>query len=149
MYSSSDKICSFYASGLHLTTILMEYIYEKTKEGRKILNILEIDLLKEAESVLELLNCKKALKADIKNIGWEKIDKKSINNLTTSYNGDIIIIAGSKSFIDEVKKNIPNNNTIIDCYEILEDANDAMEVLKNHDYILMTNGMKKITDVFN
>ena len=32
MYSSSDKICSFYASGLHLTTILMEYIYEKTKE---------------------------------------------------------------------------------------------------------------------
>ncbi len=149
MYSSSDKICSFYASGLHLTTILMEYIYEKTKEGRKILNILEIDLLKEAESVLELFDCKKALKADIKNIGWEKIDKKSINNLTTSYNEDIIIIAGSKSFIDEVKKNIPNNNTIIDCYEILEDANDAMEVLKNHDYILMTNGMKKITDVFN
>ena len=51
MYNSIEKICSFYASELHLTTILMQYIYEKTKEGRKILNVLERDLIKEAEKI--------------------------------------------------------------------------------------------------
>lgn len=149
MYSSPEKICSFYASGLHLTTILMQYIYEKTKEGRKILNVLEIDLLKEAESILELFKCKQALKSDIKNIGWNKIDINSIKNLEESYNEDIIIIAGKQEFVENVKEKIPNtNSTIIDCYELIENATDAMEVLNNHDYILMTDGLKKITEVF-
>lgn len=148
MYSQSEKICSFYASELHLTTILMEYIYEKTKEGRKILNILEKDLIKEAESVIELFNCKQALKSDIKNIGWNKTDAESINILQDEYNEDIIIIAGSQKFVDTVKEKIPNTNTIIDCYELLENASDAMNVLENHDYILMTDGVKKITEVF-
>ena len=149
MYNSSEKICSFYASGLHLTTILMQYIYEKTKEGRKILNVLEKDLIKEAESILELFKCKNALKSDIKNIGWNRANKEFINKLENSYNEDIIIIAGSQNFIEEVKVKLPKNNKItIDCYELLENANDAMEVLENHDYILMTDGIKKIEDVF-
>lgn len=148
MYSQSEKICSFYASELHLTTILMQYIYEKTKEGRKILNVLERDLLKEAESVLELFNCKQALKSDIKNIGWNKVNNESINKLEESYNEDIIIIAGSQEFVENVKEKVPNTNTIIDCYELLENANDAMDVLNNHEYILMTDGIKKITEVF-
>lgn len=149
MYNSLEKVCSFYASELHLTTILMQYIYEKTKEGRKILNVLERDLLKEAESVLELFNCKKALKADIKNIGWNKADKEFIDKLEKSYNEDIIIIAGSQNFVEKVKDKLPkNNNTVIDCYELLENANDAMEVLDKHDYILMTDGIKKIDEVF-
>ena len=148
MYSSSEKICGFYASELHLTTILMQYIYEKTKEGRKILNILEKDLIKEAESVLELFNCKKALKSDIKNIGWKKADKDIISNLEKSYNEDIVIIAGSQTFVENMKEKIPNTNTIINCYEVLENASDAMDVLNNHDYILMTDGIKKIEEVF-
>lgn len=148
MYSQSEKICSFYASELHLTTILMQYIYEKTKEGRKILNVLERDLIKEAESVLELFNCKQALKSDIKNIGWNKANSECINKLEEAYNEDIIIIAGSQKFVDNVKEKVPNTNTIIDCYELLENASDAMDVLNNHEYILMTDGVKKITEVF-
>jgi len=148
MYSNTEKICSFYASELHLTTILMQYIYEKTKEGRKILNILERDLLKEAESVLELFDCKQALKSDIKSIGWNKTDCESINELESSYNDDIIIIAGSQNYINKVKEKVSNSKTIIDCYEILENADDAMKVLYNHDYILMTDGIKKISEVF-
>ncbi len=148
MYSSSEKICSFYASGLHLTTILMQYIYEKTKEGRKISNILEIDLLNEAESILDLFNCKQALKSDIKNIGWNKANNDSIKKLTEAYNEDIIIIAGSQKFVENVKEKLPNTKTIIDCYELLENADDAIDVLNNHDYILMTDGIKKINEVF-
>lgn len=148
MYSQSEKICSFYASELHLTTILMEYIYEKIKEGRKILNILEKDLIKEAESVIELFKCKQALKADIKNIGWKKADIDSINKLQDEYNGDIIIIAGSQKFVENVKEKVPNTNTIIDCYELLENASDTMDVLESHDYILMTDGVKKIKELF-
>ena len=148
MYSSSEKICSFYASGLHLTTILMQYIYEKTKEGRKISNVLEIDLLNEAESILDLFNCKQALKSDIKNIGWNKANNDSIKKLTEAYNEDIIIIAGSQKFVENVKEKLPNTKTIIDCYELLENADEAMEVLNNHDYILMTDGIKKINEVF-
>lgn len=149
MYNSSERICSFYASGLHLTTILMQYIYEKTKEGKKILNVLERDLIKEAESVIELFKCKNALKADIKNIGWKKANMEIINKLEESYNEDIIIIAGSQNFIEEVKGNLPKKNIIvINCYEILENANDTMNVLENHDYILMTDGIKKIAEVF-
>ena len=148
MYSETEKICSFYASDLHLATILMQYIYEKTREGRKILNILEKDLLREAESVLELFSCKKALKSDIKNIGWNKSDEESINELKNAYNEDIIIIAGSQNFVESVREKLPNTNISIDCYEILENASDAMTVLENHDYILMTDGIKKITEVF-
>ena len=148
MYSSSEKICSFYASGLHLTTILMQYIYEKTKEGRKISNVLEIDLLNEAESILDLFNCKQAVKSDIKNIGWNKANNDSIKKLTEAYNEDIIIIAGSQKFVENVKEKLPNTKTIIDCYELLENADEAMEVLNNHDYILMTDGIKKINEVF-
>lgn len=149
MYSSTEKICSFYASELHLTTILMQYIYEKTKEGRKILNVLERDLIKEAESVIELFNCKNALKSDIRKIGWNKFNTKSIDYLEKSNQEDIIIIAGSKNFIEKMKNKLPNNNTVIDCYELLEDANDAMEVLDKHEYILMTEGIKKISEVFS
>ena len=148
MYSETEKICSFYASDLHLATILMQYIYEKTREGRKILNILEKDLLREAESVLELFSCKKALKSDIKNIGWNKSDEESINELKNAYNEDIIIIAGSQKFVESVREKLPNTNIIIDCYEILENASDAMDVLNNHDYILMTDGVKKIKEIF-
>lgn len=148
MYNSIEKICSFYASELHLTTILMQYIYEKTKEGRKILNILEKDLKKEAESVIELFKCKDALKSDIKRIGWEKANKELINKLEKSYDEDIIIVAGSQNFIEGVREKLPNNKTIINCYELLENANDAMNVLDNHDYILMTDGVKKVKEVF-
>lgn len=149
MYNSIEKICSFYASELHLTTILMQYIYEKTKEGRKILNVLERDLIKEAESVIELFKCKNALKSDIKSIGWNKANKEFINKLENSYDEDIIIVAGSQEFIEGVKEKLPKNNKIvIDCYELLENASDAMEVLENHDYILMTDGIKKVEEVF-
>lgn len=148
MYTKKDKICSFYASELHLTTILMQYIYEKTKEGIKILNVLERDLLKEAESVIELFNCKRALKADIKNIGWNKTDIDSITDLERAYNEDIIIVAGSQKFVEEAKTKLPNNKIIIDCYELMENANETMEVINNHDYILMTDGIKKIEEVF-
>lgn len=149
MYNSIEKICSFYASELHLTTILMQYIYEKTKEGRKILNVLERDLIKEAESVIELFKCKDALKSDIKSIGWKKANKEFINKLENSYDEDIIIVAGSQKFIEGVKEKLPNNNkTVIDCYELLENASDAMDVLENHDYILMTDGIKKVEEVF-
>lgn len=149
MYNSIEKICSFYASELHLTTILMQYIYEKTKEGRKILNVLERDLIKEAESVIELFKCKNALKSDIKSIGWNKANKEFINKLENSYDEDIIIVAGSQEFIEGVKEKLPKNNKIvIDCYELLENASDAMNVLENHDYILMTDGIKKVKEVF-
>lgn len=149
MYNSLENICSFYASGLHLTTILMQYIYEKTKEGRKILNVLERDLIKEAESVIELFKCKNALKADIKNIGWNRANKEFMKQLENLYSEDIIIVAGSQNFIKEVREKLPKNNKIIiECYEILENAADAMEVLENHDYILMTDGVKKIEEVF-
>lgn len=148
MYNSTETICSFYASELHLTTILMQYIYEKTKEGRKILNVLERDLIREAESVLELFKCKNALKSDIKNIGWNKANKEFINKLEDSNEEDIIIVAGSQNFIKEIKTKLPNNKTIIDCYRLLENANDTMEVLENHDYILMTDGIKRINEVF-
>ncbi len=148
MYSSTEKVCSFYASELHLTTILMQYIYEKIKEGRKILNVLEIDLLKEAESVLELFKCKQALKSDIKNIGWNKTNISCIKEWEKSSNEDIVIIAGSDEFIKKIKQIIPSSNTIIDCYQVSENASEAMEVLNSHDYILMTSGVKKIEDIF-
>ena len=72
-----------------------------------------------------------------------------INKLENSYDEDIIIVAGSQEFIEGVKEKLPKNNKIIiDCYELLENASDAMDVLENHDYILMTDGIKKVEEVF-
>ena len=61
------KVCSFYVSDWHLTTMLLPHINEKVNEGVKITTILENDLRENIEKLLrklKLKNTEKILKID-------------------------------------------------------------------------------------
>lgn len=149
MYSLNNNVCCFYASELHLTTILMEYIYGKTKDGKKILNVLENDLTSEIELISEIYKGENRIIRKIKNYNWNKFDKSKLNKIKDIKKEDlIIIIAGSKKFIEEVNKYIPKFENIVECYELLDNAEDAMEILNSHEFILKTTGIEKIDKIF-
>ena len=72
------KVCSFYVSDWHLTTMLLPHINEKINEGVKITTILENDLRENMETLLGKLKLKNTEK--ILNIDWHKTKdiKKSL-----------------------------------------------------------------------
>ena len=82
------------------------------------------------------------------------LEKNMINN-------SILIVNGSKDYIDEINKYIDCyiekikqkeenkiNIKIINCYEIVEFNGSIVEILDKHDKILNTSGEKEIKEVF-
>lgn len=150
------KLCSFYVSDWHFITMLLPYINKKINEQAKIATILEKDMQKNVEILVEKLNLKN--KEKILNINWNKI--KEINKSMESIESNqelIILVSGSKEFIEKQNrkltryfetKNIKQSIKIIDCYEVIEFNGNIQEILDEHDKILNTSGEKEITEVF-
>ena len=90
------KVCSFYVSDWHLTTMLLPHINEKINEGVKITTILENDLRENMETLLGKLKLKNTEK--ILNIDWNKTKdiEQKIKEIT---NEEEVIINGSMEFI--------------------------------------------------
>lgn len=150
------KLCSFYVSDWHFTTMLLPYINKKINEQAKIATILEKDMQQNVEILVKKLNLKN--KEKILNINWNKIKEinKSIENIEKNQEL-IILISGSKEFIERENikliryfetKNIKQSIKIINCYEVIEFNGNIQQILDEHDKILNTSGEKEITDVF-
>ena len=149
------KLCSFYVSDWHLVTMLLPYINKKINEESKIAIVLEKDLQENIVKLVEKLNIKN--KEKILNLNWKKAnDKERIFN-NNDYNDKIIIINGTKEFIE--KKNtkihkylkthkINGKIKVINCYEITEYGGSITEILNNHDMVLNTSGERKIEEIF-
>ena len=99
-----EKICSFYVSDWHLVTMLLPYINKEINEKANIITILEKDIDKNVETLINKLNLKNREK--ILSLNWKKTNgikysevKKNINKEILEDKLNIIFINGKKSYI--------------------------------------------------
>ena len=107
MKNSKLKICSFYVSDWHLTTMLFPFIEEKVKNGNHINTILEKDITTNMQELLNRLQLENQIKEDILKIEWKNkklikyIDIKNYLDKILKNKGEIIILVeGSKERIE-------------------------------------------------
>ena len=139
------KVCSFYVSDWHLTTMLLPHINEKINEGVKITTILENNLRENMETLLGKLKLKNTEK--ILNIDWNKTKdiEQKIKEIT---NEEEVIINGSMEFINKanelLQKDLSEGTTIkvIDCYDFNEYKEIIKDILDEHETVLNTSGEK-------
>lgn len=159
----TEKICGFYVSDLHLTTMILPYINKKIKENFNIVTILQNNIednIAKLLSRLNLKNDKEILKIDwkaCKDIKNNELEKKLACDIIKNKN-NIVFISGSKEYIDKINKILDkwifeNKNSlgtvkIINCYEVTEFNESIHEILDVHDKILNTSGEKYIYEVF-
>lgn len=157
-----ERMCSFYVSNIHLSTMILPYLSEKLGKGEVLTTFLEKDLQKEMELLLSKTNIKEELKNIINNINWYKTEKTKYTEIESNINrykntSNInILVAGTKEYIENINKNIEtyiiNNNNIyvniIDAYEVEENKKNFNEILRNYKYIINTSGKHLIKDVF-
>lgn len=139
------KVCSFYVSDWHLTTMLLPHINEKVNEGVKITTILENDLRENIETLLRKLKLKNTEK--ILKIDWNQT--KDINKkIEEISNEEEVIINGSIEFINKIntllQKKTPEGVRIkvIDCYNFNEYKEMIEDILEEHETVLNTAGEK-------
>ena len=161
-----EKICSFYVSDWHLVTMLLPYINREINEKANIITILENDIEKNVETLVNKLNLKN--KEEILKINWKKTKgmkyfeiNKVMKELVVEDNINIILVNGRKNYMDSVNKNIEKfllenkgkykkiNVKIINCYEVGDFNTNIIDILSNHTKILNTSGERKINDVFD
>ena len=161
-----EKLCSFYVSDWHLVTMLLPYINKQINEKANIITILEKDIDKNVETLINKLNLKNREK--ILNLNWKKTNgikysevKKNINKEILEDKLNIIFINGKKSYMDMVNKNIDKllsenskkykeiNIKIINCFEVGDFNMNILDILSEHSKILNTSGEKAINEVFD
>lgn len=157
------RICNFYVNDWHLTTMMLPYIDKQIKNDTKIITVLERGIDDKVKELLEKINLKEETKKKISLIKWTstKISKYSeleeyvLRNIADIKNIDIII-KGENDYIDLANKEISKiikcnldsiNVNIINCYEVNE-LNNVKEIVKKHNMILNTSGLRKVEEVF-
>jgi len=152
-----EKICAFYASDWHLVTMILPYINKKIDEKTKVITILENDIKENIKTLVNKLNIKN--KQNILNINWISSDfatEEKLNLQTTNDTQNIILINGSKKYIDTnnyivenwFKKSSLSQIKIINFFEATEFNNNILEILNAHNKILNTSGETAIEEVF-
>ena len=161
-----EKLCSFYVSDWHLVTMLLPYINKEINEKANIITILEKDIDKNVETLINKLNLKNREK--ILSLNWKRTNgikysevKKNINKEILEDKLNIIFINGKKSYMDMVNKNIDKllfenskkykeiNIKIINCFEVGDFNMNILDILSEHSKILNTSGEKAINEVFD
>ena len=163
---STEKLCSFYVSDWHLVTMILPYINKELNEKANIITILESNIEENIKTILAKLNLKneeEILKIDWKNANGKKyteVSEKILEVLKKENTQNIILINGTKNYIDIVNNNIEKalekisdklksiNIKIINCYEVTDFNGNIREILDKHNKVLNTAGEKKIEEVF-
>ncbi len=154
------RMCSFYVSDIHLSTMILPYLSEKLEKGEILTTFLEKDIQREMELLVSKTNIRESLKNIIKNIDWNKTDIIKYTELEKKlkkYDGRVnILVTGTEDYINHTSKNLQKylqkNNNIkineIDAYELEENKNKFNEILKRYTYMLNTSGEYLVTDIF-
>lgn len=137
---TTEKKCCFYASEFHLEMTIVPYINKKIEENKNIIIITEDNLEETINILISRMNIKN--KDYILNLDW------SNNNLEKANTKEnlIIIINGTKEFIQRQNKNINENIEIspievIDCYKFDEIKEEIVEI--KEDYTMVINNLQK------
>ena len=145
-----DKICGFNVNEFHLVTMIMPYIYEEMNEGKKIATFWEKDLNNIYEKLVNINELYWKNKEKFDKIDWGKIEVEKLSEKFVE-ESDIVIIAGSRKFIDRINSlvlNFHTNFTLVNCFEIDDFNNDLENITKNYNKILCTSGVRETKELY-
>ncbi len=143
----AQRYCSLYVNDMHLIVMLIPYIERELEKKEKIITILENDLENEIDTIVKKVNLGREKKNKIKRINWKKnlLSKEQIGEIK----GETILIKGSYEFIQSVNEVLKTeDNIVIDCYDIDTFEQNSRTILEQHNAILNTSGIRKISDMF-
>ncbi len=143
----AQRYCSLYVNDMHLIVMLIPYIERELEKKEKIITILENDLDSEIDTIVKKVNLGREKKNKIKRINWKKnlLSKEQIGEIK----GETILIKGSYEFIQSVNEVLKTeDNRVIDCYDIDTFEQNSRTILEQHNAILNTSGIRKISDMF-
>lgn len=143
----AQRYCSLYVNDMHLIVMLIPYIERELEKKEKIITILENDLENEIDTIVKKVNLGREKKKKIKRINWKKnlLSKEQIGEIK----GETILIKGSYEFIQSVNEVLKTeDNRVIDCYDIDTFEQNSRTILEQHNAILNTSGIRKISDMF-
>ena len=166
MYKSQriNRMCSFYVSKMHLSTMMLPYLSNKIEEGKSIYTFLEENLENEIDLLISNLNLKTETKEKITQLNWKKnnpykyIEFEQYMKEEKKTQGAYILVVGKEEFIERIneqlekwsKRETEEKNTInvIDCYEVMQFNDNISSILDKHNKIINTSGEKEIEDIF-
>ena len=143
----AQRYCSLYVNDMHLIVMLIPYIERELEKKEKIITILENDLENYIDTIVKKVNLGREKKNKIKRINWKKnlLSKEQIGEIK----GETILIKGSYEFIQSVNEVLKTeDNRVIDCYDIDTFEQNSRTILEQHNAILNTSGIRKISDMF-
>ena len=137
----NKKVCCLYISTFHLFTIILPYINEKIKAGKKVEVLsqedLEEDLTRYVRNVKSLnININKIMK-----VGW-----KTKKEVLEKGKNTIYVIVGDENFIINNEKILVENDVqgeMLSCFRMNTNL-EISKVLLSHDELLTTKVKKTI-----
>ena len=137
----NQKVCCLYISTFHLFTIILPYINEKIKEGKKVKLLLQKDLSVDLKLYVKNVNSLKINIDEIINLGW---DKKS--ELFEKGEKEGYLIVGDERFVLNNEKILIENDVkdeIISCFR-MNTKLEISKILLSHDELLTTKTKREI-----
>lgn len=154
---SIKKMCSFYVSDWHLTTMILPYVSKMVEEDTQVETILEEGIKEKINELTSKLNMNPDMKQKILNINWNSTKREMIKQKNEDINQKkIILVNGTKERIQEVNDQLEEElsdeekerTTIINCYDVTKTKENVQEILGQHQNIINTSGKHEIEEVF-
>ncbi|MBP3802209.1 MAG: hypothetical protein J6I85_09400 [Clostridia bacterium] len=150
MAVSGENSCAFYASDYHLEMIMLPYINTNLQNDKKIYVFTQNNLENTMRILLDRVNIDKNIKEKVLDINWKIDDENKYNDLILNEKNtkeSVVFVKGSNEYIEKVNKNLRQFNgrmklDIIDCYNIDDVGNNAVDIVKCHKKVLSTNVIK-------
>lgn len=160
-----NRMCSFYVSNMHLSTMMLPYLANKLGEGNTIYTFLEENLEDEMKLLVSKLNLNEEIKKKITQLNWKKSNlykyadfeqymKKEEKKTQDLY----VLVVGKEEYMERINEQLEkwsekqndrkNRINIIDCYEVMQFNDNISNILDKHNKIINTSGEKEIEDVF-
>ncbi len=144
----NNRYCAVCVNNMHLVVMLVPYIEKKLEKGEKIVTIFENSLKDEVDVLINKVNLGKSKKNKIKRINWK--ETSLTNDEIYNIKNKTVLIKGSYEFIKKINMSLNENvGKIINCFELDIFKENTREILEEHDYILNTVGVKKISNMFH
>lgn len=136
------KTCSFYVSVWHLIAVLTPFIFSKIIKKEEVYFVSNKVFKKDLQDFLAKVNLNEEDKTNLLKIKWvqaigaiENIEEKTI------------IVIGENNYIqninEEIREKVKKKVTVVNCFNIEQNANNAKEILRKHDNVLSTGGIVK------
>ena len=162
------NMCSFYASDVHLSMMLLPYLSKQMENGVIFETLLNEDLTESVKGLISKLNLKDEVKNKMLNINWnttlinneEQVDSfmksllKNKNTVSIILNGNNDEVQITNDFLNKwinTNKHLTQNKqiTLISCFKAIEFKDKINDVIDKYDCSLNTSGEHDIKELFN